>query len=429
MRASFTGCRKPDDGRDDPRFSAVFAIASITGCALVLGACAGGGQPGHTFEVVEEDGIPVAVSSEIPKFGGELFTYEKILVIRPDPDNRESLLYRPEFFTMGNDGLYYVADRGNHRVAVFDADGSFVRTFGREGEGPGELRNPYLLSLQGDRVFVFNGRTTVFRTDGTYIDVLSFPGGRFAQPAGDGSLFVEDTMRGGPDGEYMTYSARARIVDASGEVVATIETPMIRTASLAVFGGAAGAFFRPGGEILTTTGMEPEIAWYDLDGRMVRKARIDLPPEPVTETDKAAVAELWDRLIENVASVDGETAGRNLEALKASIIYPQSKAYWERPVIDDIGWLWLPAPVPDTGMSSMGSVPIEAQPWFRVLDADGEFIGVTEWPAEATDVSGSTIVAGRLLTMTWDDAAQDLLPTVYRIRSTAEGLVYPSDGG
>ena len=35
-----------------------------------------------------------------------------------------------------------VADNCNHRVQVFDSDGTFLRSFGRKGQNPGEFNSP-----------------------------------------------------------------------------------------------------------------------------------------------------------------------------------------------------------------------------------------------------------------------------------------------
>lgn len=111
--------------------------------------------------------------------------------------------------------------------------------------------------------------------------------------------------------------------------------------------------------------------------------------------------------------------------MKAQTLYPETKTFWRRPIVADNGWLWLPGPVAEMRMSLSGSAPIAVRPRFRVVDARGEFIGVTEWPSEALDLSGSQIVDGRLLTMVWDEEAEEIVPTVYRIRAAVEGLVYP----
>jgi hypothetical protein len=41
---------------------------------------------------------------------------------------------------VGSDGRIYVLDRSSSNVRVFAPDGSYLRTLGREGQGPGELR-------------------------------------------------------------------------------------------------------------------------------------------------------------------------------------------------------------------------------------------------------------------------------------------------
>ncbi len=48
------------------------------------------------------------------------------------------------------EGNLYLVDQQLSRISVFDASGTFLRTIGREGDGPGEFRRPY-------RVFVTSG--------------------------------------------------------------------------------------------------------------------------------------------------------------------------------------------------------------------------------------------------------------------------------
>lgn len=55
------------------------------------------------------------------------------------------------------------------RVAVFDVDGNWVRDFGREGEGPGELQRPSEIGRSGDLVWVgdpWGGRLEFFDRSG-----------------------------------------------------------------------------------------------------------------------------------------------------------------------------------------------------------------------------------------------------------------------
>jgi hypothetical protein len=71
------------------------------------------------------------------------------------------------------DGTIFVVN-GTLTIRVYDAEGRFVRQFGRRGAGPGELRSVDRLWFAGDSLIVYERRVqraTVFRApDGTVID-------------------------------------------------------------------------------------------------------------------------------------------------------------------------------------------------------------------------------------------------------------------
>ena len=71
-------------------------------------------------------------------------------------------------------GEYFISDRNNFCIKVFDAGGSYVRQFGREGNGSGEFRCPrgIVIDSQGDSVLVSdsgNNLIQVFKLDGSFI--------------------------------------------------------------------------------------------------------------------------------------------------------------------------------------------------------------------------------------------------------------------
>jgi hypothetical protein len=132
----------------------------------------------HRFAVTREDGIDVAVTTGGPKYTGDLFLYEMVQELRFDEKVEESLLIRPWSFTMDEEGNFYVADAGNHRIAVFSADGTYLRSIGRQGEGPGDLFGPINVEIIGDQVRVPGGtgeRTSYFNRNGRFVESLTFP--------------------------------------------------------------------------------------------------------------------------------------------------------------------------------------------------------------------------------------------------------------
>ena len=61
----------------------------------------------------------------------------------------------PEGIATDSTGNVYVLDAGNYRVSVWDGSGVYLRSFGQEGDGPGEMEYPLgLVVLPGGSVMV-----------------------------------------------------------------------------------------------------------------------------------------------------------------------------------------------------------------------------------------------------------------------------------
>ena len=67
-----------------------------------------------------------------------------------------------------DDRNVYVLDRQARHVRVFDSEGTYVKTLGRDGEGPGEFKVPIGLAISNGRLLVrdpANGRVQLFGLD------------------------------------------------------------------------------------------------------------------------------------------------------------------------------------------------------------------------------------------------------------------------
>jgi sugar lactone lactonase YvrE len=85
---------------------------------------------------------------------------------------------KPGGLAVDKDGNLYVTDTLNNRIEIFDADGQFVRAFGKAGDGPGYFSRPKGVAIDGDgHIWVADGmqdRVQVFNQEAQLL--ISFGG-------------------------------------------------------------------------------------------------------------------------------------------------------------------------------------------------------------------------------------------------------------
>ena len=95
----------------------------------------------------------------------------------------------PTNIAVDGDGNVYVTDTLNDRVEIFDADGNFISTFGKNGDGPGYFARPKGIAIDGDgHIWVVDAmqqRVQVFNKEGRlliYFGELGGYPGQFQDP-------------------------------------------------------------------------------------------------------------------------------------------------------------------------------------------------------------------------------------------------------
>ena len=132
-----------------------------------------------------------------PPDGREIVTLNEVW--RAGGDDDEVFFGSVQRVLAGPDGNVLLLDNQLSQVQVYDADGTWLQTLGREGDGPGEVRGAsdafYLPDGRLCMAQSFPGRLVYLNTDGT-------PGGQGQyQPIGEPATFVVVVAgRPAPDG-------------------------------------------------------------------------------------------------------------------------------------------------------------------------------------------------------------------------------------
>ncbi len=202
---------------------------------------------------------------------------------------------RPLGAALAPDGTIYVADTGNNRVCVFDADGGFLFEFGGLGIAkpasgvkatwePGRMNFPTGVAVDEDgTVYVadfYNDQIQAFDADGTFLRRFPDPNARVGRgSSGEGGTGIAVTGVAVADGHvYATDAYQIVVFATQGEFVRQFGRP----------GAAPGAMDRPNGLAVDADGT---VYVADSNNNRVMALTADGAPrwvlgDPVAELDR-----------------------------------------------------------------------------------------------------------------------------------------------
>ena len=163
------------------------------------------------------------------------------------------------------DSNIYVTDSDNDRVQIFDLTGVFVSKFGSNGTGNGQFNTPFGIFVTDTNIYVTdfnNSRVQIFDLAGNYISQFGSNGSGDGQFIGSAGIHVTDTNI------YVTDDANSRVqvFDLAGVFVSKFGTS----------GSASGQFNRPLGIFVTDTNIyvsernNSRVQVFDMAGNSVK---------------------------------------------------------------------------------------------------------------------------------------------------------------
>ena len=148
-------------------------VATVLLCSVLAAACTRGdaavSRGRYTVDSVA--GVPRTLT-EIPTGWADTSGWKLVEVARLTGGTDEpGELINPGSVAIDDAGRIYVAERDPSVIKVFGPDGTFLKTIGRQGMGPGEFQVPFI-AVAGEHLYVHDprqSRTSLFDTAGTYL--------------------------------------------------------------------------------------------------------------------------------------------------------------------------------------------------------------------------------------------------------------------
>jgi len=181
--------------------------------------------------VRDSSGVTIVENPEVAPAFDWVLTGAPIVEIGGSDLGEEYELYSVRSAARLSDGRIVIGNGGTFELRFYSQSGEYLNAVGREGEGPGEFsRMGWMQCLPGDSLFVYDydlRRLAVFNADGDFVRGIRFestPELPFASPIGiysDRSLLARgfaDTRGVPPDG-LQRYESPMFHLDASGGLI------------------------------------------------------------------------------------------------------------------------------------------------------------------------------------------------------------------
>jgi len=368
------------------------------------------------------EGTPVRQYAPVPAAArSERIELIEDLVIGERAGDDNYMLYNARSVLAGPEGRIYVLDSGNSRLQVFDAEGEYIATMGREGQGPGEFSGANAMVIAGDRLLVKdfrNRRYSVWALDGEHIGEVSYPAGPsplslrgFTDGTMVGRLMARDENENAFDSAG-TPHYQLFLYDLDGNAIHEIQDfprpnlPVITRStetsamfmSLRVPSPTASFVATAGGAIYTSLSEEYQVYALNKDATMRWALRVAWDRVPITEDEIVSALE---RARERLPDVS-----------RSEVNWPESRPALSYLNVDGHGHLYV-FPYPEsTEAASAEEVAVDvysaagehlfsgSMPRVRWTDAEGDFV----YAAESDDDTGEERIIRHRLIEPWEQS-------------------------
>ena len=143
---------------------------------LLLSGCS---KKEATYEVNEVNGIRVTENTGVPADSTFKIELREVAFIQNDAeDDPERYFNQPTVVDFDKAGNIYILDRSKYMIFKYDPKGSFIKSFGQHGQGPGEFIQPGAMIVRKDTLYVTeisSYKISKFNLDGQFLGDKKYP--------------------------------------------------------------------------------------------------------------------------------------------------------------------------------------------------------------------------------------------------------------
>ncbi|MCH8557646.1 MAG: 6-bladed beta-propeller [Balneolia bacterium] len=317
----------------------------------------------------------------IHEYGAEPVSNLSLTPVLTISDSDDVIFGHISTVAIDESGRIYITEssRGNTSINVFDSDGSYITTIGRQGAGPGEFRSIWNLRIANNKLYTIDAallRIQVFELDNFTLQkeiALEPIGSGDAEPDEVGmpmdlhvlndDLFVMTYMSG--LSEQTTHSLYQMNADGnivSDRLLSILHTDLLPDQESGIFfndpfSGLGWAFVSAEQELIASYSQDMLFKVYDLGGNYKRAFYHPYTNSPLSRRDAL-----------NHLGEDNENFQR---ALRNNGIPDRWMAYYSMR-LDDENRIWISAVTDNKDIYE-----------WRVMDREGKLLGKKEMPRSA----------------------------------------------
>lgn len=244
--------------------------------------------------ITEEDGVTTVKNPKQPRYASDVFSLVEELAITEADGGDECIFSQVRGIDADESGRIYILDFNESHVYIFDSDGTYIKTFGRKGQGPGELDMPMTIKIiDRNKVAVgnFSKGMIFYDLEGNFIREINTvkSGARGVEIDSDynlyGVLIVPEEED--PRFEFIKFDLEMNRLCSFG----SSPLPTARKEGFNPFGGALRYAIRRDNFVISGDPQTYEINVYGPSGNLIRKISKEYDPVEITQEEKDRVME------------------------------------------------------------------------------------------------------------------------------------------